>query len=125
MAMMTSPDPLRVLVVDDHDTFAELLVGALDREVDLVCVGHATSGGEGVAMVERLGPDVVLMDIQLPDIDGFGVAEVLTSNGSSPAIVLTSSRDASEFGALVERSGARGFIPKAELSGAALAALLA
>src|SRR4051812_37239658 len=69
MAMMTSPDRLRVLVVDDHDTFAELLVGALDREVDLVCVGHATTGGEGDAMVDRLGPDVVLMDIQLPDMD--------------------------------------------------------
>ena len=57
MAMMTSPDPMRVLVVDDHDTFAELLVGALDREVDMVCVGHATTGAEGVAMVGRLGAD--------------------------------------------------------------------
>ena len=85
----------------------------------------ATQAAKSADSKGRLRPEVVLLDIQLPDIDGFGVAEVLTSNGGSPAIVLTSSRDASEFGALVERSGARGFIPKAELSGAALAALLA
>ncbi len=62
--------------------------------------------------------------MQLPDIDGFEVASRLTTNGSGPAVVLVSSRDGSDFGPLVERSGARGFISKSELSGAALLALL-
>ena len=57
-------------------------------------------------------------------MDGFAVAAQLTSNGSRPDIVLTSSRDASDFGSLVEESGARGFVPKAEISAEAIAALL-
>ena len=87
-------------------------------------VGEAEDGERALEAVGRLRPEVVLLDVQLPGIDGFEVAERLTANGRSPAVVLTSSRDASDFGALVERSGARGFLPKAELSGAALAALL-
>jgi CheY-like chemotaxis protein len=64
--------------------------------------------------------------VQLPDTDGFAVAAVLTAktNGNTPVVVLTSSRDADDFGELVSASGARGFVPKAELSGAALTALL-
>ena len=66
----------------------------------------------------------MLLDVQLPDIDGFEVAAQLTGDGDGPAVVLTSSRDESDFGPLVAASGARGFVPKAELSGSALLALL-
>ena len=112
MAMMTSPDPLSVLVVDDHDTFAELLVGALDREVDLVCVGHATTGGEGVAMVDRLGPDVVLMDIQLPDMDGFAATEqILAADGTVRVVMLTAHASA-HLVARAARAGACAFLHK-------------
>ena len=62
---------------------------------------------------------------ELPDLNGFQVAARLTSNGSSPDVVLVSSRDGSDYGPLVLESGARGFIPKGELSGARLAALIA
>src|SRR4051795_6476774 len=103
-----------VLIVDDHPSF-RLTARALLEAEGFEIVGEAEDGETAIESARRLRPEVVLLDIQLPDIDGFGVAEVLTSNGNSPAIVLTSSRDASEFGALVERSGARGFIPKAEL----------
>ena len=64
---------------------------------------------------------MVLLDVQLPDIDGREVAVRLSANGSAPAIVLTSSRDLEDIGVL---TGVRGFIPKSELSGAALEALL-
>jgi CheY-like chemotaxis protein len=67
---------------------------------------------------------VILLDVQLPDMDGFAVCRELQLNGGPPAVVLVSSRDAFDYGGLIEQSGARGFIPKAELDGTALADLL-
>ena len=66
----------------------------------------------------------VLLDVQLPDIDGFDVAARITGHPDSPAVILVSSRDSSDFGPLVSRSGARGFVPKAELSGERVQELL-
>ena len=87
-------------------------------------VGEAEDGAAAIEAARELHPDVVLLDVQLPDVDGFEVAAALTKNGSSPAIIMTSSRDACDFGSLVANSGARGFIPKAELSAEAVSALL-
>ncbi len=86
-------------------------------------VGEAADGASALTEAGRLQPEVVLLDVQLPDIDGFDVASRL-SNGAGPASVLVSSRDSSDFGPLVARSGARGFVPKAELSGDRLQELL-
>jgi DNA-binding NarL/FixJ family response regulator len=111
------------LIVDDHAGFratARKLLAARGFDV----VGEAADGEQALEAAARLRPDVILLDVQLPGISGFEVAAQLTSNGSNPDVVLTSSRDAAEFGGLVERSGARGFIPKAQLSGWRLAALL-
>jgi DNA-binding NarL/FixJ family response regulator len=112
-----------VLIVDDHLRFRAtarrwLTSGGFD------VVGEAATGADGLEVAARLRPDVVLLDVQLPDVDGFEIAARLMSNGHGPTVILTSSRTAAEFGGLVERSGAGGFIPKAELSGARLAALL-
>ena len=115
--------PSSVLIVDDHPSFratARLLLEADGWEV----VGEAEDGTKAIARARELRPDVVLLDVNLPDIDGFEVAAALTSNGSGPAVVLCSSRDSSDFGPLVTRSGARGFLPKADLSGDALARLV-
>jgi DNA-binding NarL/FixJ family response regulator len=113
-----------ILIVDDHPSFrstARVLLQAEGFEV----VGEAEDGDSAVRAAQELRPDVVLLDVQLPDFDGFEVARRLaTTNGGSPVVILTSSRDAADFGPLVEDSGARGFVPKAELSGAALSALL-
>ena len=113
-----------ILIVDDHPSFrstARVLLQAEGFEV----VGEAEDGDSAVRAAHELRPDVVLLDVQLPDFDGFEVAARLRSlNGATPAIVLTSSRDGSDFGPLVAESGARGFVPKAELSGSALSALL-
>jgi CheY-like chemotaxis protein len=74
--------------------------------------------------VKELQPDLVLLDVQLPDMDGFQVAEQLQKLADPPFIVLTSSRDSADYGRCIDVCGACGFVPKGELSGAAIAALL-
>ena len=112
-----------VLIVDDHPTFRATARQLLEAE-GFDVVGEAEDGAGALECFARLHPDVVLLDVQLPDMDGFVVAEELCRNGWSPAVVLTSSRDLSDFGSLVKTCGARGFVPKAELSGATLSTLL-
>lgn len=119
----TIPAVTTVLIVDDHPSFRRTARALLESE-GFDVVGEAADGASAIEAAKRLQPDVLLLDIYLPDIDGFEVAEELTRNGGPPAIVLTSSRDARDFGPLVEQSGARGFIPKAELSAVTLSALL-
>lgn len=112
-----------VLIVDDHPSFRGTARALLESE-GFEVVGEAADGASAIEAAKSLRPDVMLLDVYLPDTDGFEVAATLTRNGNAPAIVLTSSRDARDFGPLVEQSGARGFIPKAELSGMSLSALL-
>jgi DNA-binding NarL/FixJ family response regulator len=114
---------MRVLIVDDHAGFrqqARALLEAAGFEV----VGEAATGGEAVEVAAELHPQLVLLDVQLPDLDGFEVARRLKSLNGGVDIVLTSSRDQSDYGSLVSESPARGFVAKAELSGDAIAALL-
>jgi DNA-binding NarL/FixJ family response regulator len=103
---------LRVLVVDDHCTFAELLTQAIDREPDLVSVGHATTGGGGVAMFDRLRPDVVLMDLQLPDIDGFVATAQIVAMSAGVRVIMLSAHVTASVVANAATSGACGFLPK-------------
>ncbi len=113
-----------VVIVDDHPGFrasARMLLDAEGYEV----VGEAENGQSGLAVVAELDPDVVLLDIQLPDMDGFQVATRLAAAGTRGAIVLVSSRAREDLRAMVEGSAARGFIPKSELSGDALEAVIA
>lgn len=111
-----------VLIVDDHPSFRASARRMLEADGYTV-VGEAADGEAALAAVAELGPDLVLLDVQLPGIDGFEVAARLGAGGGAPAIVLTSSRDGAEYGDAVAESPARGFIAKAELSGAALAEL--
>ena len=112
-----------VLIADDHPSFRASARAILEADGYEV-VGEAEDGTRALALTRELRPVVLLLDVQLPDMDGFEVTDRLCENGDGPLVVLTSSRDASEFGGLLDSTAARGFIPKAELSGRRLAALL-
>ncbi|HEY6144812.1 MAG TPA: response regulator [Solirubrobacterales bacterium] len=115
--------PTSVLIVDDHRGFRASARRMLEAS-GFAVVGEAADGAAAIAAVGELGPDLVLLDVQLPDLDGFEVATRLRALGEEVEIVLTSSRDRCEFGGAVDESPARGFIAKAELSGRALAELV-
>jgi two-component system, NarL family, nitrate/nitrite response regulator NarL len=114
---------MTLLIVDDHREF-RTFARALFEQDGFVVAGEAEDGESALREVERLHPDVVLLDVQLGDgIDGFEVARRLdTANG--PRVILTSSRDASDYGTRIEESPANGFIPKRELSTEALSELV-
>jgi CheY-like chemotaxis protein len=114
--------PPTVLIVDDHATF-RLTARLLLESEGFTIVGEAEDGMTALRKARELDPELILLDVNLPDTDGFDVAARLTGSEDAPMIVLTSSRDGADFGPLIERSGARGFIPKAELSGERLRAL--
>ncbi|MDX6260608.1 MAG: hypothetical protein QOH84_2296 [Kribbellaceae bacterium] len=112
-----------LLIVDDHAGFRSLARALLEAEGYLV-IGEAVDGASGVAAAHALTPDVVLLDVALPDLDGFLVCERIMQDGNPPpAVILTSSRDISPYRERLQRSKAVGFVAKNDLSGAALEAL--
>lgn len=111
-----------VLIVDDHEDFrasARALLEADGFEV----VGEADDGAVALRMAAELRPSIVLLDIALPDLDGFAVAHGLAAMADPPDVVLISSRERAVYGRRIDRAPARGFLNKSQLSGAALAAL--
>ena len=112
----------RVLIVDDYEPFRAVARELLEAAGFLVS-GEAADAAEALAAVVAEQPDAVLLDVQLPDRDGFSLATAITANGG-PVVVLVSSREAEDYGPRVAASGASGFIAKRRLSAAAFAALV-
>lgn len=112
-----------VLIVDDHADFRRS-AGAMLAVDGFAVVGEAADGPAALAMLAAAHPDIVLLDIQLPGIDGFEVADLLAAQPYPPIVVLVSSRDANSYGPRLRKSPVQGFIGKSDLSGAALTALL-
>lgn len=83
-------------------------------------VAEAATGAEATEAARTVRPRLVLLDIQLPDLDGFEVARRLAAQADSPVVVLTSTREASDYGGRIASSPVAGFLPKDRLSGAAL-----
>ena len=116
--------PKTVLIVDDHPSFrgsARAILEADGYEI----VGEAETARAALTAVRALHPDVVLLDVQLPDRSGFDVCAELVDDGAAPDVVLVSSRDECDYGRKIAECGASGFVPKAELSGDVIAKLLA
>jgi DNA-binding NarL/FixJ family response regulator len=121
-ATMT-PVEWTVLIVDDHPGFRSAARALLEAD-GFDVVGEAADGESALAVAARLRPGLVLLDIQLPDLDGFEVARRLSKAGDPPVVVLVSSRDRSAYRRRLADSPARGFVAKSDLSGAAIAALV-
>jgi DNA-binding NarL/FixJ family response regulator len=114
---------MRVLIVDDHAAFRAWARVLLER-AGYAVVGEAADGARALRAARRTRPELVLLDVQLPDTDGFALARRLCAERWSPAVVLTSTRDASDYGERLERSCALGFLAKDEVSPEALGRLL-
>ena len=112
-----------IFIVDDNDAFRSLARRMLGAEGFHV-IGEAEDGASAIRAVRELSPDVVLLDVVLPDIDGFAVCEVLTRSDRPPVVIMTSSRGVSTYRRRLRDSKAHGFVPKSQLTAAALTALV-
>ena len=112
-----------ILIIDDDPRFRTQARDLLEAD-GFVVIGEAADGASGLEAVEALRPDFVLLDIGLPDVEGFEVARNLAIDGPPPLVVLTSSRDARAYGRRLANGHVLGFIPKERISGAAIRALV-
>lgn len=106
---------VQVLTVDDQPFFLEAARALIDSTPGFVLAGEAGSGDEAIAAVERLHPDMVLMDVRMPGLDGIETARRLTASGAATVVVLVSAHDVDDLGPLVETSGAVAIVPKERL----------
>ena len=116
--------PPTILIVDDHTAFRAAVRAVLEADGYDV-VGEACDGRAGLTAALTLKPDIVLLDVRLPDMDGFAVALHLAATGEGPAVIVTSSSEDPLYPARAARSGARGFVAKHDVTGAALDRILA
>ncbi|MGI8694282.1 MAG: response regulator [Geodermatophilaceae bacterium] len=112
-----------VLVVDDHAEFRTSARAMLEAD-GFDVVGEAGTGAAAITAVGALDPDIVLLDIRLPDLDGIAVAESVALLRSPPRVVLVSSRDGAVYGSRLTNAPVSGFLAKSDLTGAALRRLL-
>jgi DNA-binding NarL/FixJ family response regulator len=123
MSHTTTCRRARILLVDDHAEFradARALLELAGYDV----IGEAADAASAVDATRHLHPDVLLLDIQLPDRDGFTVADELAAGPDTPQIVLISSREADDYGSRLQSANVTGFIHKSDLSRASIDALL-
>jgi DNA-binding NarL/FixJ family response regulator len=113
-----------VVIVDDHEGFRTMARRLLEED-GFEVVGEAADGEAGYGAVEALRPQLVLLDVQLPDTDGFVLASRLAASHPETVVVLTSVRPAADYGDRLNDVAARGFVPKPQLSGSMLVEMVA
>ena len=112
-----------ILIIDDDHRFRAQARDLLEAD-GFIVIGEAVDGASGLEAVRTLQPEFVLLDIGLPDVEGFEVARSLAIEGPPPLVVLTSSRDARAYGRRLTNGHTLGFIPKERISGAAIRAMV-
>jgi|SRR5688500_14848070 DNA-binding NarL/FixJ family response regulator len=117
--------PVRVLIADDHRLFAEALEAILDGERGLRVVGRAADGQEAIELARTLTPDVVLLDISMPVLDGFEAAAAITKLPEAPAVVMLTGSDAAQDVDRARRAGASGYVTKDAIAARLVSAILA
>ncbi len=121
---MTKAGATSVLVVDDHPGFRSAARTLLER-MGLEVVAEAETGEDAIALSEALRPDLLLLDVQLPGMDGIEVARQVMASHPSPVVILTSSRDEEQYGARLRVVPHAAFIAKSDLSPESLGTALA
>jgi DNA-binding NarL/FixJ family response regulator len=116
--------PQTVLIVDDHASFRRMARRVLESD-GLIVVGEAEDGASAISVVGTVDPDIVLLDVLLPDMDGFAVAEAIARAAARTRVVLTSSRELDDLRSRMTQTCAYGFLAKSDLSGDALIAIAA
>ena len=111
------------MIVDDDEAFVRAAHAVLERD-GVTVAGAASNCAEAVMRAEALRPDVVLIDIRLGEESGFDVARRLADNNHAAALIMTSTYSAADYADLIAESPAAGFVPKAQLSGAAIRRVL-
>jgi CheY-like chemotaxis protein len=114
---------VRVLVVDDQETFRRAIAAVVQETDGFVVVDFAGSGEESLAAVARLRPDLVLMDVNLPGIDGIEATRRMTVDPDAPVVVLLSTYDEDDFD--ISGCGAASYVAKAAFGPDRLAAVWA
>lgn len=108
--------PVRVLIVDDQEPFRRAAAAVVELTEPFVAVGTAVSAEECLAVVPRLRPDLVLMDVGLPGMDGLEATRRLSTSPGGPLVVLVSTHDEDEFGAAARSCGAVAYIKKSDFA---------
>ena len=114
---------IRLLLVDDQPVVRQGLRMRLTLEPDITVVGEASTGGEAIALVQQLCPDVVLMDIEMPDMDGIVVTSIVRATTPQSAVVMLSMHDDAATQARARMAGAAALVEKRGTSEALLAAI--
>jgi DNA-binding NarL/FixJ family response regulator len=117
--------PVSVLIVDDHESFRRVARSVVDATDGFTVAATAASGEESIEAVERLRPDLVLMDVNLPGIDGIEATRRLGTLSPSPVVVLLSSYDEGEIDGSVAQCGAAAYVAKSAFGPERLAAVWA
>ena len=116
--------PVRVLIADDHRLFAEALEAVLSSEARIEVVGRAADGGEAVELARRLEPDLVVLDISMPVMDGFEAAAALEELQPPPAVLMLTGSNSPEDIDRARRAGAKGYITKDAIAASLVDAIL-
>src|SRR5438045_5216409 len=112
MSHQRAAKPVRILVVDDHPIVRKGVSNLLAQHKYLVVVGEAQDGLEGLAKARELSPDLVLMDIEMPKLDGISVSEILHKENPQMKIVILSVHNPAQYASRIARSGAHGCLSK-------------